>query len=160
MKDQYPQFGVPAGTKAEKDHGFCSGSALNSVSSSGCQTSSQVNALNPHRTENYIQNSLSFQSGHHWHCLSGSGTVTEEKCPVTDLLQTSGLCSDNQLFSVGSCSIHDFDPHGVGRESVAGVQLTSWGDHQLVVAALDVGQPVLARYRHSRRLSVEHGQDS
>ena len=79
---------------------------------------------------------------------------------MTDLSQTSGRCSDNQLFPVGSCSIHDFDPHSVGRESVVGVQLTSWGDHQLVVAALDVGQPVLARYRHSRSLSVEHGQDS
>ena len=79
---------------------------------------------------------------------------------MTDPLQTSGRCSDSQLFPVGSCSIHDFDPHGVGRESVVGVQLTSWGDHQLVVAALDVGQPVLARYRHSGRLSVEHGQDS
>ena len=75
---------------------------------------------------------------------------------MTDLSQTSGRCSDNQLFPVGSCSIHDFDPHGVGRESVVGVQLTSWGDHQLVVAALDVGHLLLARYRHSRGVSVEH----
>ena len=77
---------------------------------------------------------------------------------MLDLLQTAGRCSDKHIFFEGS--IHDFDPHGVGRESVVGVQFTSWGDHQPVVAALDVGQPVLARYSHSRRLSVEHGQDS
>ena len=74
------------------------------------------------------------------------------------LFQTRGRCSDRQLFL--EVRIQDFDQHGVGRESVVGVQFTFWGDHQLVVAALDVGQPVLARYRHSRRLSVEHGQDS
>ena len=74
------------------------------------------------------------------------------------LLQTRGRCSDRQL--VLEARLQDFDPHGVGRESVVGVQFTSWGDHQLVVAAVDVGQPVLARYRHGRRLSVEHGQDS
>ena len=74
------------------------------------------------------------------------------------LLQTRGRCSDRQL--VLEARPLDFDPHGVGRESVVGVQSTSWGDHQLVVAALDVGQPVLARYRHSRRLSGERGQDT
>ena len=74
------------------------------------------------------------------------------------LLQTRGRCSDHQFFL--QARLLDFDPHGVGRESVVGVQFTSWGDHQPVVAALDVGQPVLARYSHSRRLSVEHGQDS
>ena len=70
----------------------------------------------------------------------------------------AGRCSDKQPFSWGSLA--DVDPDEVGRESVVGVQFTSWGDHQVVVAALDVCQPVLARYRHSRRLSVEHGQDS
>ena len=74
------------------------------------------------------------------------------------LFQTRGRCSDRQLFL--EARLQEFDPHGVGRESVVGVQFTSWGDPQLVVAALDVGQPVLARCRHSRRLSVEHGQDS
>ena len=74
------------------------------------------------------------------------------------LLQTRGRCSDCQVFL--DATLLDFDQHGVGRESVVGVQFTSWGDHQRVVAALDVGQPVLARYSHSRRLSVEHGQDS
>ena len=73
-------------------------------------------------------------------------------------MQTAGRCSDKQIFVEGS--IDDVDQDGVGRESVVGVQFTSWGDPQLVVAALDVGQPVLAWYRHSRRLSVEHGQDS
>ena len=77
---------------------------------------------------------------------------------MTDPLQTTGRCSDQQTSS--HTSLLDFDKYGVGRESVVGVQFTSWGDPQLVVAALDVGQPVLARYRHSRRLSVEHGQDS
>ena len=81
---------------------------------------------------------------------------------MTDLLQTSGLCSDNQLFSVGSCSIHDFDPHGVGRE-LAFDLATSWSDLKLVVATLDVSQQVFARYHQSGRLSVEQGhfgQDS
>ena len=77
---------------------------------------------------------------------------------MTDPLQTAGLCSDQQIFF--EATIGDVDQDGVGRESVVGVHLTSWGDRQPVVAALDVGQPVLARYRHSRRLSVEHGQDS
>ena len=77
---------------------------------------------------------------------------------MTDPLQTAGRCSDKQIFFEGS--IDDVDQDGVGRESVVGVHMTSWGDPQAVVAALDVGQPVLARYRHSRRLSVEHGQDS
>ena len=77
---------------------------------------------------------------------------------MTDPLQTTGRCSDQQTSS--HTSFLDFDKHGVGRESVVVVQFTSCGDPQLVVAALDVGQPVLARYRHSRRLSVEHGQDS
>ena len=72
--------------------------------------------------------------------------------------QTRGRCSDRQLFL--GARLQDFDRHGDRRESVVGVQFTSWGDHQLVAAALDVGQPVLARYRHSRRLSVELGQDS
>ena len=76
---------------------------------------------------------------------------------MTDLLQTAGRCSDKQIFFESS---PDVDQDGVGRESVAGVQFTSCGDYQPVVAALDVGQPVLARYRYSRRLSVEHGQDS
>ena len=76
---------------------------------------------------------------------------------MTDLLQTAGRCSDKQIFFESSL---DIDQDGVGRESVVGVQVTSWGDRQPVVATLDVGQPVLARYRHSRRLSVEHGQDS
>ena len=76
---------------------------------------------------------------------------------MTDPLQTAGRCSDKQISFESS---FDVDQDGVGRESVAGVQFTSWGDHQPVVAALDVGQPVLARYRHSRRLSVEHGQES
>ena len=70
------------------------------------------------------------------------------------LLQTRGRCSHRQLFL--QARLQDFDPHGVGRESVVGVQLTSWGDHQLVVAALDVGHLLLARYRHSRGVSVEH----
>ena len=74
------------------------------------------------------------------------------------LSQTRGRCSDRQFFL--EARLLDFDPHGVGRESVVGIQFTSWCHHQLVVAALDVGQPVLARYSHSRRLSVEHGQDS
>jgi len=77
---------------------------------------------------------------------------------VTDLLQTTGRCSDPHI-SRQTRFLH-FDKHGVGRESVVGVQFTSWGDHQMVVTALDVGQPVPARYRHSRCLSVEHGQDS
>ena len=77
---------------------------------------------------------------------------------MTDLLQTMGRCSDPYI----SCQTRllDFDKHAVGRESVIGVQFTSWGNPQMVVAALDVGQPVLARYRHSRCFSVEHGQDS
>ena len=66
---------------------------------------------------------------------------------MTDPLQTAGRCSDKQSFFASSL---DIDQDGVGIESVVGVQFTSWGDHQLVVAALDVGQPVLARYRHSR----------
>ena len=77
---------------------------------------------------------------------------------MTDPLQTAGRCSDKQIFFEGS--IDDVDQDGVGRESAVGVQFTSWGDHQPVVAALNVGQPVLARYRHSRHLSVEQGQDS
>ena len=77
---------------------------------------------------------------------------------MTDPLQTTGRCSDKQTSS--HTRLLDSDKHSVGSESVVGVQFTSWGDPQLVVAALDVGQPVLARYRHSRRLSVEHGQDS
>ena len=77
---------------------------------------------------------------------------------MTDPLQTKGRCLDPRISRL--IRLLDSDKHAVGRESVAGVQLTSWGDPQLVVAALDVGQPVLARYRHSRRLSVEHGQDS
>ena len=77
---------------------------------------------------------------------------------MLDLSQTAGRCSDKQPFSWGS--LDDVDPEVVGRESVVGVQFISWGDRQTVVAAMDDGQPVLARYRHSRRLSVEHGQDS
>ena len=77
---------------------------------------------------------------------------------MTDLLQATGRCLDPHI-SRQTRLLHS-DKHAVGRESVVGVQLTSWGDLQMVVAALDVGQPVLARYRHSRRLSVEHGQDS
>ena len=77
---------------------------------------------------------------------------------MTDLLQTTGRCSDPCISR--QTRLLDFDKHGVGRESVVGVQFTSWGNPQMVVAALDVGQPVLARYRHSRRFSVEHGQDS
>ena len=76
---------------------------------------------------------------------------------MTDLLQTAGRCSDKQIFFESSL---DVDQNGVGRESVVGVQFISWGNPQPVVAALDVGQPVLARYRYSRGLSVEHGQDS
>ena len=60
---------------------------------------------------------------------------------MTDPLQTAGRCSDKQISFESS---FDVDQDGVGRESVAGVQFTSWGDHQPVVAALDVGQPVLA----------------
>ena len=77
---------------------------------------------------------------------------------MTDLSQTTGVCSDPHI-SRQTRLLH-FDKHSVRRESVVGVQLTSWGDPQMVVAALDVGQPVLARYRHSRCFSVEHGQDS
>ena len=77
---------------------------------------------------------------------------------MTDLSQTTGVCSDPHI-SRQTRLLH-FDKHSVRRESVVGVQLTSWGDHQMVVAALNVSQPVLARYRHSRCLSVEHGQDS
>ena len=77
---------------------------------------------------------------------------------MTDPLQTTGRCLDPHI-SRQIRLLHS-DKHAVGRESVVGVELTSWDDPQLVVTALDVGQPVLARYRHSRRLSVEHGQDS
>ena len=77
---------------------------------------------------------------------------------MTDLSQTTGVCSDPHISR--QIRLVQFDKHSVGRESVVGVQLTSWGNPQMVVAALDVGQPVLARYRHSRRFSVEHGQDS
>ena len=77
---------------------------------------------------------------------------------MTDPLQTTGRCSDPRISR--QTRLLDSDKHSVGRESVAGVQLTSWGDPQLVLAALDFGQPVLTRYRHSRRLSVEHSQDS
>ena len=77
---------------------------------------------------------------------------------MTDLLQTKGPCSgphkSRHTRLLGS------DKHAVGRESVVGVQFTSCGNPQMVIAALDVGQPVLARYRHSRHLSVEHPQDS
>ena len=76
---------------------------------------------------------------------------------MTDPLQTAGRCSDKQILFESS---FDVDQDGIWRESIVGVQFTSWGDHQLVVAALDVGQAVLARYRHSRLFSVEHGQDS
>ena len=70
------------------------------------------------------------------------------------LLQTRGRCSDLQFFL--EARLLDFDPHGVGRE-LAFDLATSWSDLQLVVATPDVSQPVLARYRQSGRLSVEHG---
>ena len=76
---------------------------------------------------------------------------------MTDLLQTKGPCSGPHKSR--HTRLLDSDKHAVGRESV-GVQFTSCGNPQMVIAALDVGQPVLARYRHSRLLSVEHGQDS
>ena len=76
---------------------------------------------------------------------------------MTDTLQTTGRCSDPRISR--HTRLLDSDKQSVGRESVAGVQLTSWGDPQLVLAALDFGQPVPARYRHSRLFSVEHGQD-
>ena len=77
---------------------------------------------------------------------------------MTDLLQKVLPCF--RFYPSVDVSIGDFDPHEAGGKIALRVQFTFCADRHTVVAAPDVNHRVPTRHRHSRRLSVEHGQDS